>query len=92
MSFRLVSRLLLGPFVRPLFMNQVRNNSRQQYQWSRLRSNYDRNKITTIAVVTLSSGIAFALYASTVGSDKRSATSTVDYNQVRKSVVGSYRN
>jgi len=88
MYSRPVSRLLFSTFARRSFTSQARNNSRQQYQWSRARWNYGSATSTGIAAVALSGGIAFVLHASTAPSDNKLATpSKVDYNEVRKSIA-----
>lgn len=89
MYSRPVSRLLIGTFARRTFTSQARNNSRQQYQWSRARWNYSSGATGTgIAAVALSGGIAFVLHASTAPSDNKLATpSKVNYEEVRKSIA-----
>ncbi|CAF4500975.1 unnamed protein product, partial [Rotaria sp. Silwood2] len=88
MLSRPVSRLLIANVARRSFTSQARNNSRQQYQWSRSRWNFSSGKSSRLAAVTaLSGGIAFVLHASTSPSDNKLSTpSKVDYNQVRKSI------
>src|SRR5690348_14892497 len=88
MFSRPVSRLLIGTVARRSFTSQARNNSRQQYQWSRARWYFGRATSTGVAAVALSGGIAFVLHASTAPADKKLATpSKVDYNEVRKSIA-----
>ncbi|CAF1074445.1 unnamed protein product [Rotaria sp. Silwood1] len=89
MLSRPVTRLLIGNIARRSFTSQARNNSRQQYQWSRSRWNFGSattNRV--VAAAALSGGIAFVLHASTTPSDNKLATpSKVDYNEVRKSIA-----
>lgn len=90
MFSRPLTRFLIRSVTRrTLTTNQSRNNyNRQEYQWSKTRSNIRFSKPTGLAAVALSGGIAFVLHASTPSSDTKLPTpSKVNYNEVRKSIA-----